>query len=91
MSAEDCSQRSRDGAITIHQDVDLFVANLDKGASVSHPLRPRRKAWVQVTRGTVTVNGTSIGQGDGAALTDEAEVAIAANDNAEVLLFDLSA
>jgi hypothetical protein len=30
-------------------------------------------------------------QGDGAALTDETEVHIAANDNAEVLLFDLGA
>jgi redox-sensitive bicupin YhaK (pirin superfamily) len=81
----------RDGALKIHQDLDLFVANLDKGDAVSHALRPRRKAWVQVTRGAVTVNGTTIAQGDGAALTDEAQVAIAANDNAEVLLFDLGA
>lgn len=81
----------RDGALTIHQDLDLFVANLDKGNEVSHALRPSRKAWVQVTRGAVTVNGTAVAQGDGAALTDEAEVRIAANDNAEVLLFDLGA
>jgi quercetin 2,3-dioxygenase len=81
----------RDGAVTIHQDLDLFVANLDKGDAVSHALRPRRKAWVQVTRGEVSVNGTVVGQGDGAALTDEAEVRIAANDNAEVLVFDLGA
>lgn len=81
----------RDGAVSIHQDLDLFVVNLDKGDAVSHALRPRRKAWVQVTRGAVAVNGTTVAQGDGAALTDEAEVAIAANDNAEVLLFDLGA
>ena len=76
----------RDGALTIHQDLDLFVANLETGNEVSHVLRPRRKAWIQVTRGAVTVNGTPIVQGDGAAMTDEAEVRIAANDNAEVLL-----
>lgn len=81
----------RDGAVTIHQDVDLFVANLDKGDTVSHALRPRRKAWVQVTRGEVTVNGNVVAQGDGAALTDEKDVTIAANDNAEVLVFDLGA
>jgi hypothetical protein len=81
----------RDGAVTIHQDLDLFVANLDKGDAVSHALRPRRKAWVQVPRGTVTVNGNVVGQGDGAALTDETKVEIAANDNAEVLVFDLGA
>jgi redox-sensitive bicupin YhaK (pirin superfamily) len=81
----------RDGAVTIHQDLDLFVANLEKGNEVSHALRPRRKAWVQVTRGEVTVNGTAVRQGDGAALSDETEVRIAANDNAEVLLFDFGA
>lgn len=81
----------RDGAVTIHQDLDLFVADLQKGDTVSHALRPSRKAWVQVTRGSVSVNGSAIGAGDGAALTDEAEVRIAANDNAEVLLFDLGA
>lgn len=81
----------RGGAVTIHQDLDLFVANLAKGDTVRHTLRPRRKAWVQVTRGAVSVNGAAVEAGDGAALTDEAEVHIAANDNAEVLLFDLGA
>jgi quercetin 2,3-dioxygenase len=81
----------RDGAVTIHQDLDLFVGNLGKGDAVTHALRPRRKAWVQVTRGEVVVNGTVIGAGDAAALTDETAVTIGANDNAEVLLFDLAA
>lgn len=81
----------RDGALTIHQDLDLFVATLAKGDAVTHTLRPHRKAWVQVTRGTVSVNGASVAAGDGAALTDETEVRLAANDNAEVLLFDLAA
>lgn len=81
----------RDGALTIHQDLDLFVATLAKGDAVIHTLRPHRKAWVQVTRGTVSVNGASVAAGDGAALTDETEVRLAANDNAEVLLFDLAA
>ena len=81
----------RDGAVTIHQDLDLHVANLAKGDAVTHTLAPRRKAWVQVTRGEVTVNGEVVRKGDGAALSDEAEVKIAANDNAEVLLFDIGA
>jgi len=81
----------RDGAVTIHQDLDLFVANLSPGEAVTHALANHRKAWVQVTRGEVTVNGNVVGQGDGAALTDEAEVQVAANDNAEFLLFDIGA
>jgi quercetin 2,3-dioxygenase len=81
----------RDGAVTIHQDLDLFVGNLGKGDAVTHALRPRRKAWVQVTRGEVVVNGTVIGAGDAAALTDETAVTIGAHEKAEVLLFDLAA
>jgi redox-sensitive bicupin YhaK (pirin superfamily) len=81
----------RDGSVTIHQDLDLYVASLGKGDAVTHTLRPRRKAWVQVTRGEVVVNGTAIGAGDAAALTNETAVSIGANDNAEILLFDLAA
>jgi len=81
----------RGGAVTVHQDLDLLIASLAKGDTVSHTLRPRRKAWVQVTRGNVSVNGTEVAAGDGAALIDEAKVTLAANDNAEVLLFDLGA
>jgi redox-sensitive bicupin YhaK (pirin superfamily) len=81
----------REGAVTIHQDLDLFVANLAKGDAVSHALRAHRKAWVQVTRGAVSVNGTAVAAGDGAAVAGETEITIAANDNAEVLMFDIGA
>jgi redox-sensitive bicupin YhaK (pirin superfamily) len=81
----------REGAVTIHQDLDLFVANLAKGDAVSHALRTHRKAWVQVTRGAVSVNGTAVTAGDGAAVAGETEITIAANDNAEVLMFDIGA
>jgi redox-sensitive bicupin YhaK (pirin superfamily) len=81
----------RDGAVTIHQDLDLLVANLAPGDAVSHTLRPNRKAWVQVTRGEISVNGSVVGAGDGAALIDEPEIKIAANDKAEVLVFDIGA
>jgi redox-sensitive bicupin YhaK (pirin superfamily) len=46
-------------------------------------------AWVQVARGAVTVNGQSLGPGDEAAVSDEAAVAVAAIEPAELLVFDL--
>ena len=48
-----------------------------------------RHAWVHVARGQVTVNGKTLGEGDGAALTDERAVEIAGGDG-EVLVFDLA-
>jgi redox-sensitive bicupin YhaK (pirin superfamily) len=43
-----------------------------------------------VARGQVTVNSTALQPGDGAALSDEAAVDLAARAPAEVLLFDLA-
>ena len=84
------SRDARDGSVTINQDVDLFSAALDAGNRVSHSLKAGRHAWVQVTRGAVQVNGTSLGAGDGAAISDEAAVAIEASAPSELLLFDLA-
>jgi len=79
-----------DGALTIHQDVELYAAKLPAKKSVGHDLKPGRHAWVQVARGAVTVNGTKLAAGDGAAVSDEPRLEIAATKDAEVLLFDLA-
>ncbi|WP_373537584.1 pirin family protein [Microcoleus sp.] len=81
---------ARDGAVKVHQDVDLYAAVLDKNSRVSHTLQPNRHAWVQVARGAVLLNGLSLGKGDGAAVSDEAELVIEAAEDAEFLLFDLA-
>ena len=81
---------ARDGAVKVHQDVDLYAAVLDKNSRVSHTLQPNRHAWVQVARGAVLLNGLSLGKGDGAAVSDEAELTIEAAEDAEFLLFDLA-
>ncbi|MCI0355585.1 MAG: pirin family protein [Acidobacteria bacterium] len=80
----------RDGAVTIHQDVSLYASLLAPGQQVEHQLDPGRHAWLQVARGAVTLNGTKLDQGDGAAVSDEGKLTISAGQEAEVLLFDLS-
>lgn len=84
------SRSGRHGSIPIHQDVDLHVARLASGASLVHLLANGRAAWVQVISGSLEVNGRLLSAGDGAALTDEPRVDIAAADNAHFLLFDLA-
>jgi len=79
----------RDGAVTIHQDADLWTALLEPGESVRHALRPGRHAWLHVARGTVVANGVRLAEGDGAAISDEPAVDVKANDRSEILLFDL--
>ena len=83
------SRDGRDGALTLHQDVELYAGLLAPGEAVTHRLRPGRQAWLQVARGEVTLNGRPLAAGDGAAVTDEQALAIAAVLPAEVLLFDM--
>ena len=80
----------REGAVTIHQDARLGTALLEPGESVRQALEPGRYAWLQVARGAVRLNGTTLGAGDGAAVSDEAALEITASASAEVLLFDLA-
>jgi redox-sensitive bicupin YhaK (pirin superfamily) len=79
-----------DDAVTVHQDATLFAARLDRGQAVTHQLGRGRGAWVQVARGTVRLNDTHLGAGDGAALTEEPRLALVGESDAEVLLFDLA-
>jgi hypothetical protein len=81
---------ARDGAITVHQDVALYVASLAALQQVTHRLRPGRHAWLQVARGAVDLNGLALQAGDGAAISAEAQLDIRASAAAELLVFDLA-
>jgi quercetin 2,3-dioxygenase len=79
----------QDDAVALHQDARLYIANLAAGERVDHQIAPGRGAWLQVARGIARLNGTELREGDGAALEDEPRASIAAETDAEVLLFDL--
>lgn len=80
----------RQGAVTVHQDVDLYVSVLEPGDRVSHQLKPHRYAWLQVAQGTATLNGDSLQAGDGVAVSQAEILEISTDVGAEVLLFDLA-
>ena len=79
-----------DGSVTIHQDAKLYVSLLEPGQEVSHQLGKGRYAWLQVAKGAVDLNGNSLTQGDGAAISDEQKLSVKGLDSAEILLFDLA-
>jgi len=45
---------------------------------------------LQVAKGSVEVNGKFLTAGDGAAISDENKIAFKAEEDSEVLLFDLA-
>jgi redox-sensitive bicupin YhaK (pirin superfamily) len=80
-----------DGSLVWVTDADLYAARLTAGSTVSHAFTTRKYGWVQMARGTATVNGLELKQGDGLALSEEAAATITAGaEGAEVLLFDLA-
>lgn len=80
----------REGAVTIHQDVLLYVADVDAGNGLAHPIREGRCAWLQVVRGVVELGGGELREGDGLGLVKEPAVEITAATDAELILFDLA-
>jgi redox-sensitive bicupin YhaK (pirin superfamily) len=84
------SPDGRDGSVQIRQDNELYATVLAPGESVEHALKPDRHAYVQVARGSVTLNGAQLDAGDGAAVSVEKSLQLTGVNDAEVLLFDLA-
>jgi redox-sensitive bicupin YhaK (pirin superfamily) len=80
----------RDGAVLVHQDIDLYAALLDTDEALVHVPRPARRQWVQVARGAIELNGRALASGDGAAVAAEPEIRVRATAPSELLLFDMA-
>ena len=78
-----------EGGMKIHQDVRLQLATLSADETIGYNLAPGRHAWLQVTRGTIHLDGHDLSAGDGASISEEEGLTIAAREPSEVLLFDL--
>ena len=79
-----------DGSVQINQDARVYASVMDAGQEVVHQLDRGRHAWLQVAGGAVRLNELELKQGDGAAVSEETEVRIKAQEPAEILLFDLN-
>lgn len=77
-------------SVILHQDARIMLARLKKGSAATHRLRSQRKAWVQVARGSLLLNGKSLHQGDGDGISEEEMISLSTPDAAaEALIFDL--
>jgi redox-sensitive bicupin YhaK (pirin superfamily) len=84
------SRDQANGSLLIHTDARVYLGTIDQGQSVTQPIAPGRYAWLQVLRGSVTLNGQPLDTSDGAAIANETTLKIEATTNAEVMLFDLA-
>jgi len=84
------SPTGREESLQVHQDVELWVALVGAGENRELRLRRGRHAWIQVAAGSVSVNGTPLEEGDGAAVSGEERLQLLGRQPAEVLVFDLA-
>ena len=83
------SRDGREKSLQVQQDVDVSVTVLAAGESRDLRLRAGRHAWIHVARGAVSLNGSPLGEGDGAAVSGEERLSFVGREPAEVLVFDL--
>jgi len=76
---------------TIRQDARIYAGEFGPKETANYRLGPARYAWLQVVKGSVSLNDRMLNQGDAAAVNSESELSLIGADPAggEVLLFDL--
>jgi redox-sensitive bicupin YhaK (pirin superfamily) len=75
-------------ALPIRAEARVLGATLKAGETVKYELAPMRHGYLVPALGSVEVNGVRIGTRDGAAITDEALLAVKALEDAEIVLVD---
>ena len=84
------SNSGEKGVIRLQQDAKMYVTVFESAEQrVEHALSGGRHAWVQIARGSATVNGNQLQAGDGIAVTTESKIEISGAPSGEVILFDL--
>ena len=80
----------RDGAVTLHADVSIRAGLFDAEESAALALDPKRRTWVHLARGLLTVNGQALQAGDALGLVGQTQLSLRQGQGAEVLVFDLA-
>ena len=75
-------------ALPLHAAARVWAWRPSAGAQATHRL-VAAQAWLQVARGAVHANGLALAAGDGLGLRGEATLAIHAEADSELLLFEL--
>jgi len=84
------SADGRAGSARINQQVDVYLLKLQAGQTCRHENPAGRSLWLQVAAGSLQLNQIAFEAGDGASLSEPAQLEIVALDACEALLFDLA-
>lgn len=83
------SPDGRENSLRMRADALIYAGTFDGDQSAQTVLAEGHKAWVQVARGSVDVNGQWLEAGDGLAISQPGKIFISQGLEAEILYFDL--
>ena len=84
------SPNGKDGSVSISADAKVYAGLFDGSQSAKMQLDPKRKAYVHLIKGSLTVNGQKLAGGDALLIENESVLEMQDGVDAEVLFFDLS-
>jgi quercetin 2,3-dioxygenase len=85
------SPTGADASLRIHQDARVLAGLFSGPERAQYELGAGRLGYVQLARGSASINGIRLRAGDGALLQGESNIAVQDGDGAEILVFDLPA
>jgi hypothetical protein len=85
------AQDAASEALPLNADAAVLAGTLRAGETATLRPAPGRGVYLVPARGSVTVNGTTVGTRDGAAITGETEVKILAAEDTELVIVDVAA
>ncbi len=84
------SPEGEDGAVKIYADAKIYAGTFDGPQSETINLDSKRKAYLHLIRGSLTVSGQKLLGGDALLIENESSLEMVDGIDAEVLFFDLS-
>ncbi|MFC7290561.1 pirin family protein [Hirschia litorea] len=83
------SRDGREGSMRIKSDADIYAATLQGNQNIEYNIFDGHKAWIQVARGSLRVNGQTLTAGDGLAINKGGGIVLSNGQDSEFILFDL--
>lgn len=85
------SNDGAEGSVTVNADAKIYAGLLDGKETTALALNPARKTYIHLVRGNLQVNDLPLVAGDAALMLSESQLQLSHGEDAEVLVFDLSA
>lgn len=84
------SDQKNNGAAFINSAATMYISHLEPSKELAHPFTAGRGGYVFVPDGAVSMNDIQLGKGDAAMLQQEDRLSIRAEQDSEIVLFDVA-